>query len=143
MTESTIYWIARLDEIREFLVGIQVVSTLIAGVGGIGMLVSACIMAMEKSHGWEDAGDYKAAKAVFALCCKLIVPTAILATMCSLACTFMPTTKEMVAIKVIPAIASSEQASRLKGIGNDAIDVAAEWFKSLAKTKEEETDGSK
>lgn len=114
------------------------------------MLASAYVMAEKKPHvceddedGCGDDEDYNRAKAVFVFCCKFAVPTAILATMCTLACIFVPTTKEMVAIKVIPAIASSEQASRLKGIGNDAIDVATEWFKSLAKAKEGETGGSK
>lgn len=150
MTESTIYWITRLDGIRRLLEGSQVIFAFIAGVGILWMLASAYVMAEKKPHvceddedRCEDDEDYNRAKAVFVLSCKFSIPTVIMATMCMLACIFVPTTKEMMAIKAIPAIASSEQASRLKDIGDDAIDFAAEWLKSQIKAREGETDGSK
>lgn len=139
MTESTIYWITRLDEIRGFLVGIQIILTLVASVGIIMLLIGYFCMNIRKEEygdGYDEDDDYKAMRSLFRAGCMIGIPAAVIATIISLACTFLPTTKAMVAIKVIPAIVSSEQASGLKDIGNDAIDVAAEWLKSQKKAKE-------
>ena len=146
MTESTIYWITRLDEIREFLVGVQIIPAIVAGVSIIMSLIGYICMNMEKAwygDGYDKDDDYKVRKSLFRACRTIGIIAAVIATMCSLTCTFLPTTKEMVAIKVVPAIVSSEQASRLKDIGDNAIDVAAEWLKSQKKAKEVENDGSK
>lgn len=143
MTESTIYWITRLDEIREFLVGIQIIPTIIAGVSIIMSLIGYICMNMEKASYGDEDDDYKVMKSLCRTGRTIGIIAAVIATMCSLTCTFLPTTKEMVAIKVVPAIVSSEQASRLKDIGDNAIDVAAEWLKSQKKAKEVENDGSK
>ena len=46
---------------------------------------------------------------------------------------FTPTTKEMIAIKVIPQIASTENVDKIKGISKDMLDITAEWLKDMRK----------
>ena len=52
---------------------------------------------------------------------------------CSFARMFTPTTKEMIAIKVIPQIASTENVDKIKGISKDMLDITAEWLKDMRK----------
>ena len=51
----------------------------------------------------------------------------------SLARTFTPTTKEMIAIKVIPQIASTENVEKIKDISKDMLDITADWLKDMRK----------
>ena len=52
---------------------------------------------------------------------------------CSLARTFTPTTKEMIAIKVIPQITSVDNVEKIKDVSKDMLDVTAEWLKDMRK----------
>ena len=55
------------------------------------------------------------------------------AIVCSLARTFTPTTKEMIAIKVIPQMASVNNVEKIKDISKDMLDITAEWLKDMRK----------
>lgn len=48
---------------------------------------------------------------------------------------FIPSTKEMCAILIVPAIANNEKAQNL---GNEIYDLAVEWLKEIKPGKEEE-----
>lgn len=136
MTESTLYWITRLDQIRGFLDGLHVATAVLAGVGIVAVLLSLGFMAVAKvqcGDDWKDDDDYKSIRAVFKIACAVAIPSVVLATLCALACAFTPTTREMVVIKVIPAIASSEQASKIVDLSDDAINLASEWIKNIAR----------
>ena len=131
MTESMIYWITRLDEIREFCLGLQLISTILAAVGIIGALATVCVKTIAELQGSDD--DARIADSIRKFACKILIPTFCIATICSLARTFTPTTKEMIAIKVIPQIASVDNVEKIKDISKDMLDITADWLKDMRK----------
>jgi len=50
--------------------------------------------------------------------------------------TFIPTTKQMAAIMIVPRLANSE---RVQNIGNKVYDLAVEWMEELKPTKGSES----
>jgi len=92
MTESAIYWITRLDSMHMFF-------GTMTGLGVIGIIFGIAGMLMMREYGPKDE-DYRLAKSVL----KWSAPFAFLMLAINI---FTPTTKEMVAIKVIPKVAAS------------------------------------
>ena len=90
ITESTIYWITRLDHI------LTACSISIA-VGILPLIISSIILVVE---GDDKALLYRA-KIAFLLSLPLILLSV-------LGCIFVPTTKEMAMIKVLPMLVSSK-----------------------------------
>lgn len=134
MTESTMYWITRFDGINSFFNGIEALGILVAFISAISLTISFIVMAIERSEGHtETDSDYVIAKRVNRTSLRVFVPAIAVAVLSAFVQVFVPTTKEMIAIKVIPAVAAGEQASKLKDIGNDALDVASAWLKGQVK----------
>lgn len=130
MTESTMYWITRFDGINHFFNGIEALGIMATLVAFIALVISYIIMAIERSEGYtETNSDYVIAKRVNWTSLRVFVPAIAIAVLSAFVQVFVPTTNEMIAIKVIPAVAASEQASKLKDISNDALDVASAWLK--------------
>lgn len=130
MTESTMYWITRFDGINHFFNGIETLGIMAAFVAFIALVISYIIMAIERSEGYTETDcDYVTAKRVNQTSLRVFVPAIAIAVLSAFVQVFVPTTNEMIAIKVIPAVAASEQASKLKDISNDALDVASAWLK--------------
>ena len=131
MTESMIYWITRLDGIRGFCYGIQTIAVLFAIVGIVAAIAAACIRVGAEEEGSDD--DARIACGICKIACKVWIPAFCIAMVCSFARMFTPTTKEMIAIKVIPQIASTENVDKIKGISKDMLDITAEWLKDMRK----------
>ena len=131
MTESMIYWITRLDGIRGLCFGIQTFAVLFAILGIIAAIVALCIRVGAEEEGSDD--DARIASGICKIACKIWIPAFCIAVVCSLARTFTPTTKEMIAIKVIPQIASVNNVEKIKNISKDMLDVTAEWLKDMRK----------
>ena len=131
MTESMIYWITRLDGIRGFCYGIQTIAVLFAIVGIVAAIAAACIRVGAEEEGSDD--DARIASGICKIACKVWIPAFCIAMVCSFARMFTPTTKEMIAIKVIPQIASTENVDKIKGISKDMLDITAEWLKDMRK----------
>ena len=130
MTESMIYWITRLDGIHEFYHGIYAIAAVFAVLSAIVAFSGAFIKAM---YGEEPNEDARTAVRVCKLSFKVLIPAICIATMCSLAKTFTPTTKEMIAIKVIPQIANAENVDKIKDISKDMLDITSDWLKDMRK----------
>lgn len=92
ITENTIYWILKLDDIANLLLGM----TIIAAVFSIGALLVWGVCA--------DTSNREGGKTAKMLCGK----AGIIAFICAVAFTFLPNTKQMAMIKVVPMIANSE-----------------------------------
>ena len=133
MTESMIYWITRLDGIHGFCFGIQAFTVVFAVLGIIAALVSTCISASAEAEGSDD--EARVASSICKIACKVWIPAFCIAIACSLARTFTPTTKEMIAIKVIPQIASTENVEKIKDISKDMFDITADWLKDVRKKR--------
>lgn len=131
MTESMIYWITRLDGIHGFCQGFQIIATILAVVGIITALITGGVKAASIAEGSDD--DAKIAGSICKVACRVWIPMFCLATICSLARTLTPTTKEMIAIKVIPQIASVNNVEKIKDISKDMLDITADWLKDMRK----------
>ena len=131
MTETMIYWITRLDGIRGFCFGIQTIAVLFAVLGIIAAIVALCISVIAEEEESDD--DARIASSICKFACKVWIPAFCIAIVCSLARMFTPTTKEMIAIKVIPQITSVDNVEKIKDISKDMLDVTAEWLKDMRK----------
>jgi len=125
ITGIDIYWITRLNEVRGLFVAAGVVSTLI-----LGLFVLIRAMIMDCSYG-EERDELKM---IFVVKLKkysrlLIVPFLFFASVC-----FIPTTKEMCAILIIPKIINNEQIQELP---EKAVELANEWIDELRPKKTE------
>ena len=131
MTESMIYWITRLDGIRGLCFGIQTFAVLFTILGIIAAIVATSISVASEEDGSDD--DARIANGICKIACKIWIPAFCIAIACSLARTFTPTTKEMIAIKVIPQMASTENVEKIKDISKDMLDITADWLKDMRK----------
>ena len=131
MTESMIYWITRLDGIHGFCFGIQAFTVVFAVLGIIAALVSTCIRVGAEEEGSDD--DARIASGICKIACKVWIPAFCIAIACSLVRTFTPTTKEIIAIKVIPQMASVDNVEKIKDISKDMLDITADWLKDMRK----------
>ena len=131
MTESMIYWITRLDGIHSFFLGLQVISTILTAVGIAIALTTVFIKSSaELDESSDEVGIYDY---VCKLALKVLIPAFCIAMTCSLTRTFMPTTKEMIAIKVIPQIASVNNVEKIKDVSEDMLDITTGWLKDMRK----------
>ena len=119
ITESTIYWITRLDELK-------------GGVEGFGIaLVIIFVVALIFSCLARFADEIERAT-------KFVITFSILSFLSGLflfSSALIPTTKEMCAIKIVPLIANDEQVQELP---SKFVDLANEWFEELKPNKSEQ-----
>ena len=116
ITETTLYWITRLDNINAFLVLLTFLFTIAAAVFLVNWILP------------ENTGDERRLGRFGFL---LVIPFIFIL---SLGLVFLPTTKEMCAIKVIPALANNE---KIQGIGDKVLTFANEWMDGLLKKTEQ------
>lgn len=117
ITENYIYWITRLDYIRAFvgvLVFVLAFLTLVFLVAGF-----------HPDHSETERTIGR--RGLF-----ITIPLLVLFLACV---TLVPTTKEMCAIKIIPAMANNE---KIRGIGDRALTLTNEWLDELVKKKTNE-----
>ena len=99
ITESTIYWITRLD----CIVTLSMVLS-IASAAGVAILGIVTLAAMNTAHTAKELEDCKKMWKVWRIIFCFGLVTALVAV-------FTPTTKEMAMIKIIPAITNSKLVS--------------------------------
>ena len=131
MTESMIYWITRLDGIHNFCLGVQMISTIFAVLGLIVVLIATCLKAEAKSQGYNN--DVRINDYICKIALKVLIPAFCTATICSLTRTFTPTTKEMIAIKVIPQITNVDNVDKIKDVSKDMLDVTVDLLNDMQK----------
>ena len=122
MSESTIYWITRLDGINNLLEWL-IFSLVIVLVASIGV---TAMMAM------VDDDDPSVKRLAPRISRYMSVSFWCIVTS-SLTLVFTPTTKEMVAIKVIPALANSRLADKSLQNIDALLDVCVEQVKARKK----------
>jgi len=124
ITTSQMYWITRLDEIVSFGTSLIFVSTFVFAIGLL------CIV------GRTDSIEDPAVKPMFNRLVKWTLPFVLLG---AFVCTFIPTTKQMAAILIIPRIANSEKVQQA---GNKLYDLAVEWMDELKPNKNNNKEGT-
>lgn len=121
ITESAIYWITRLDPIHDMFAAFFMISF----IATIAIIAAQAIL---RDDIWTDSNKGKNVALADKLLCRVLPLIAGLFLLCLAGRTFLPTTKEMCAIKVIPAIANNE---KLQNFGFNMYDLAIEWMKEL------------
>lgn len=107
----------------------QIISTIFAAVEIIAALAATCCKVVSELQESDD--DARIADSIRKFACKILIHTFCIATRCSLTRTFTSTTKEMIAIKVIPQIASVDNVEKIKDISKDMLDITADWLKDM------------
>ena len=126
MTETMIYWITRLDGICKFCDVVQTIALVFTVIGMI-ILLAASIL----KHTAEAEEDVKIASGICKMSCKFWIPASCVALICSFVLIFTPTTREMVAIKVIPQIANAKNVEKVTDLSKDMVDVATKWLNDM------------
>jgi len=134
LTETTVYFITRLDDVKQVLQGVFIISGILSVASTIAIFLHMSDTSMISRKDQEDSlyvieewkKLFKWWKSVRLFC---IVFFAI----SLFAYPFVPTTKEMAAIKVIPAIVNSQDAQE---IGQDFKVLAKEWLDELRPKKD-------
>lgn len=121
ITPWEMYWLTRLEGIHNVSV-FALIALLFAFVG------AAILYGAALAEDDEDVAR-KAKASLKAIVSLLVLATAVLV--------FLPTMKEMAAIKVIPMIANSESVRKLGDVGNNMLDLANEWLLELKPKKAE------
>ena len=116
ITESTLYWITRLDN---FIIVFRLLIFL-------SVAISIFCLSVIFNDFWTDHAKKNATKGIV---CSFFV---FLFAMSGIV--FTPTTKEMCAIKVIPAIANNE---KVQGIGDKVLTLTNEWLNGLLEEAKE------
>ena len=119
MTPMQLYWILKLDSFR----GISLALTIVFGVTFIVMLIGTLVNWAEDE--FDMSKKYKK-------CLTIATPLFILF---SIPLTFLPTTKEMCAIMVIPPIINNEQIQEMP---QKILDLGNQWLDELKPKKKTE-----
>lgn len=139
MTEITMYWITRLDGIRSLLGELDFLFGAMAILGGLAWTIAAVIRKANEHYnrdGYVDM-DWSAANLVANTARKFAIWGVVISAAFSAAKVFVPTTREMAAIKIVPAIASPEMCEKIKDVSKDLVDAAAEWLKDVKECNKE------
>ena len=124
ITTWQMYWLTRMDSLG-FLFGVPAIIGLIAGT------ICIIMMAMIRGSNYRSEGDEKTA----ANCQKIGFKVFSIAIPLFIISCFIPTTKEMAAILIVPRVLNNEKVQELP---NNVLDLANEWMKELVKEKKEE-----
>lgn len=121
ITETEMYWLTRLDNIRDAAVGILILWALVTAAVSIVSIICG---------GWPDTEKEKCVAQIL----RRFIVVPVWAILCCLIATliFVPTTKEMCAIKAIPMIVNNEQVQELP---NKVVDLANDWIDELKPNK--------
>lgn len=122
ITESGMYWLTRMTGLHNGAIGIGLTFAILTG---IALVVSVCCWAM------GDSTERPQGKKFF----KISAPCFIMSVLLIISSVFIPTTKEMCAIKAIPVIVNNEQVQELP---NKVVELANEWIDELKPNKESE-----
>lgn len=131
MTSFDIYWLSKLDDIRNMLDGGTLI-TVCRSLAGISFLLGS-IMAILSIVGIGEFEDrlLKSIVKVRNVCIGIVSACLLVAVLLEVIVAFIPSTRQMAAIIVLPKIANSETVSELGDLGKDLVSMAKEWVEEL------------
>ena len=127
ITTTQMYWLVKLDDMRSMLkcvMGLPIAGAAIIFILGVVVLINSDDCSKE-----ERQKLFEAFWSGFKWCMSLIA----VAVVIHVAAAFIPSTKQMAAIIVVPKIANSE---KVQTTGNKLYDLALEWMEALRPSKE-------
>ena len=115
LSPSLIYWITRCDSFHYVI-----------GTGAVILGIASLIFAMLRLFLWaEEVDEYSIQSTSIKRGLKILIP-AFMSFLFIYG--FIPSTKEMIAIYVVPKIVNSEN---VQNIGNEFYEVAVDWLKEM------------
>lgn len=129
ITESTIYWITRMDYLQT---GAFVMSGVLAGLALAGLITSLFCCAVNATN---MSGGYTSGKALMPYSkkgVKISIKVLLPALLLLLSAFFIPNTKEICAMKIIPKIVNNEEVQELP---NKIVEFANDWIEELKPNK--------
>ena len=127
ITPTQMYWLVKLDDIRHAFAGLMWLPMAGIVITAIVSLVVFLAMADEDNDFLETV--WPRIKKAMLLC----IPMLFLAAVIQLITAFVPTTKQMAAIIVVPKIANGE---KVQTAGNKLYDLAVDWMDELKPVRE-------
>lgn len=123
ITESMIYWILKLDNIVEMFIVFAIISILSS-------VITLGIWFVKREDCYDNEGADK--------CFKISVISFALFITFLMASTFIPSTKQMAIIKVVPTIAKSKVTKELKGDAKEIYKLGVQSVKESLITNNKE-----
>ena len=127
ITETTLYWFTRLSHIHEVIDSLFAPFMAVTIISFLTMIVLSIAEKITYDNN-EKMTLSKICKVAKKTCCTAACIVAV-TMICNI---FVPTTKEMAAIVVIPKIANNES---IKGLGDEIVNLAKEWMKEIHPSK--------
>jgi predicted Na+-dependent transporter len=135
MTAWQLYWMLRLDDIRATL-------TFAANAFLIFSLIALAVSLLAAFlYGAEESPEKKRAgwRAWRLFLYTLLIPFIVMSLFLTCAKMFVPTTRQMAAIYVVPSMINfATENKKLKTLPNKVIDLAGEWIDELSPKKNAE-----
>lgn len=140
MTESQMYWLLMLDSIGAFSMTITIVAGVISIAGIVWKIITSARACNDDAYSYSrckkrlcsDCDSFKTAGKLMKYGLMLLLPFFMLTT-------FLPTTKQMAAIIIVPKICSAvESNEQLKQLPNNLFTLANEWMEELRPPKKAE-----
>ena len=128
ITPTQMYWLVKLDDMRHVLSCVMWLPIVLAVVIGV-MAFATFMMTID-----GDRETRKEAVSDIARLAILCVSMLLIVVALQVAVAFVPSTKQMAAIIVVPKIANSE---KVQTVGNQLYDLAVEWMNELKPKKGE------
>lgn len=132
ITETEMYWLTRMYYLHVVVLTYSIVITVLSAAW---LIVSGICHAINLDN---SIGGYARGKELLPITrksLKLSIPCFLLSWILVLGACFIPTTKEICAIKAIPVIVNNEQVQELP---NKVVELANEWIDELKPSKDNE-----
>ena len=124
ITESTIYWVTRLDALNNLVTAVSFISV----ISLIVSIIASCIVMGERNSMLND--DDK-----LILPIKFVIGSIIILVVCATLLVFVPTTKEYAAMKILPKIANDEALNTLSQDGKELYRLTVDYLKEQVTIK--------
>jgi H+/Cl- antiporter ClcA len=126
ITASEMYWLTRLDYIRGVASGFSILLGIVSAIGLGVWAVHSAILWEETRRAKPRDDEVSFFTASTRACRRIVVPSALVFLVCLLTRVFVPTTKEMAAIKVVPMLATE----KVQEDAGELYDLTVDWMKT-------------
>lgn len=124
ITESTIYWITRLDAFNNLVAAVSLISIILVVIFSI----ASGITIGERNSVLNDEDK-------LILPIKFLIGSLITLVVCMTLAVFVPTTKEYAAMKILPKIANDEALNTLSQDGKELYRLTVDYLKEQVTIK--------
>lgn len=127
ITPELVYWVTRADAARAFLWAAVVLGVAITVVS-VGVYFTACEGSNSKYASEDCRKEYRRVSRCFL---RIAIASVWLFVLSGVALVFVPTTRQLAAIYVVPVVASNENISKVGDAAGRLFTLATEWLDEL------------